>query len=499
MATLDRTTTHDLIERLGGPPPRTSGPAAFLIVDARGDRRRIDAYRALRRRAFVDEQRLFAGDDLDFHDADEHTRVLVAVAAGGEVVGGVRLHPGTDDPDLGWWHGGRLVAEPCPGVPRGRIGAALVGAACASALEVGALRFDAHVQQGQVRYFTRLGWTPIRPIVVAGRPHMLMRWPVDRISSLAGATKAPLGPLLAGLRPGGDGWVGDDGAIVPSAPLLPATLGSLVSGPSPGVPDLIATIDAIIPAMVERDPEWAGWCGMLVAAHDLAAMGAVPTGALDALGAPNPGLAARVIAGLRRGAEAFRMPILGGHTQLGVPAALSVTGLGSASRPVPSGGGRPGDELTLTADLQGGWRPGYRGRQWDSTSWRSAADLESMLTAVGRAQPRAAKDVSMAGIVGTAGMLAEAGGCGAVLEVARIPRPGGVTVGDWLTCFPGFAMLTADVPGAPPLDAGPATGASCGRLEPELGVRLVWPDGDTTTALDRSVTGLGRADRRIDR
>jgi hypothetical protein len=104
----------------------------------------------------------------------------------------------------------------------------------------------------------------------------------------------------------------------------------------------------------------------------------------------------------------------------------------------------------------------------------------------------------MAGIVGTAGMLAEAGGCGAVLEVARIPKPGGVTAGDWLTCFPGFAMVTADVPGARPLDAGPATGAACGRLEPALGVRLVWPDGDTTTALDRSVTGLGRADRRID-
>jgi putative N-acetyltransferase (TIGR04045 family) len=473
--------TLDLIQRLGGPPPRAASPPAFLVVDARGDRRRIDAYRRLRRRAFVEEQRLFAGDDLDAFDFSEHTRILVAIAAGGAVVGGVRLHPATEDPDLGWWRGGRLVAEPCAEVARGRIGAALVGAACATALEVGALRFDAHVQEAQVRFFTRLGWTAIRPLAVAGAPHRLMRWPVDRIEALAGATKGPLGPLLLGLRPGGDGWVGDDGALVPR-------------GLGPG-PQMVATADAITPSMVERDPEWAGWCGMLVAAHDLAAMGAVPSGALDALGAPNAGLAARVISGLRRGAEALRLPILGGHTQLGVPAALSVTGLGFAESPVPAGGGRPGDELTLTADLQGGWRKGYRARQWDSTSWRSADDLAAMLGAVGRARPRAAKDVSMAGVVGTAGMLAEASGCSAELEVARIPRPGGVTAGDWLTCFPGFAMLTADEPGAAPLPAGPAVGSPCGRLGAGRGVRLVWPDGDTTLALGRSVTGLGPAGR----
>ncbi|MGI8801962.1 MAG: MSMEG_0567/sll0787 family protein [Solirubrobacteraceae bacterium] len=473
--------TLDLIQRLGGPPPRADGPPAFLVVDAGGDRRPIDAYRELRRRAFVDEQRLFVGDDLDADDTGEHTRILVALAADGEVVGGVRLHPCTADPGLGWWRGGRLVAESCPGIPRGRIGAALVGAACATALELGALRFDAHVQPVQVRFFTRLGWTPIRPVEVAGAPHMLMRWPVDRIAALSMATKGPLGPLLLGLRPGGEGWLGDDGALVPRAG---------ATGPQ-----MVATTDAIVPAMVERDPEWAGWCGMLVAAHDLSAMGAAPSGVLDALGVPNAAAAARVIAGLRRGAEALRLPILGGHTQLGVPAALSVTGLGFAEHPVPAGGGRAGDELTLTADLHGDWRSGYRGRQWDSTSWRTAADLELMLSAVGRARPRAAKDVSMAGVVGTAGMLAEASGCAAELEVARIPRPPGVNAGDWLTCFPGFAMITADAPGAAPLPAGAAVGAVCGRLRPGRGVRLIWPDGDATVALEGAVTGLGPAGR----
>ena len=42
------------------------------------------------------------------------------------------------------------------------------------------------------------------------------------------------------------------------------------------------------------------------------------------------------------------------------------------------------------------------------------------------------------------GMLAEASGCGAVLDVAASRGPAGASLADWLTCFPGFAMLTAD-------------------------------------------------------
>ena len=113
-----------------------------------------------------------------------------------------------------------------------------------------------------------------------------------------------------------------------------------------------------------------------------------------------------------------------------------------------------------------------------------------MTAAVGRAQPSAAKDVSMAGVVGTLGMLAEASGCAAVLDVAAVPKPQVASMGDWLTCFPGFAMLTT---GARELDAGPATSAICGELTTGQGVVLRWPDGDVTTALTAGVTGMGTA------
>lgn len=463
---------RDLVELLTGPPPVVADPPPYLVVEAAPEDARLRrAHAALRRDAFVHRQGLFDRSDADDHDADPRTRVLVAVARDGAVVGGVRLHPAAPGADIGWWRGSRLVAADCGGSAATSVCAALVRAACAVAEREGVLRFDAHVQPRVARLFTRLGWETVRPMTAAGAPHVLMRFPIDRIAAHAAACKSPLGDLLTGVaRPGA--FLGDDGAPVPGS-------------------DVVACVDAILPAMVERDPEWAGWCGVLVTAHDLSAMGARPAGLMDALAARDRATARRVIDGLRRGSAAFELPILGGHTQLGAAAALSVTGLGRVERPVPAGAARPGDRVLVTADLDGGWRPGYHGRQWDSTSWRRSEDLRAMLRAVPDARPRAAKDVSMAGLVGTAGMMAEAAGAGMELEVAAIPRPASALMGDWLTCFPGFAMIAADPPGAPPLAAGPAVTAVCGRVEGTPGVRLRWPDGDVTTALAGGVTGLG--------
>ncbi|GAA1615728.1 MSMEG_0567/sll0787 family protein [Actinoplanes couchii] len=426
------------------------------------------AYFALRRRVFVQEQGLFAGTDLDDRDDDPRTVVLQARGPHGELLGGVRLGPAGPGADIGWWTGGRLAVDPSVRGARG-IGPALIRAACAYAENAGALRFDATVQSRNERMFRALGWSPVRAVAVAGQPHVLMRWPIGRIARLVAATKQPLGELVAGMAPAG--WVGDDGAPVPDS-------------------DLIAACDAILPSMVERDPDWAGWCAVLVNMNDLAAMGAAPVGLLNAVGARDAAFAARILGGLRRAADAWGVPVLGGHTHLGVPAALSATALGRTATPVPGGGGRAGHPIRLTADLGGGWRPGHHGRQWDSTSHRNPAELRQLHGLVAAARPDAAKDVSMAGIAGTLGMLAEASGCGAILDVARVPRPAAATVGDWLTCFPGFAMLTAGAAGIP---ASPAVTADCGELTTGAGVQLRWPDGELTEAVPAGVTELGTA------
>ena len=442
---------------------------AFTVRDACENPRLLAGYQRLRRRAFVEQQGLFAGHDIDEHDAAPATVVLVAVDPAGQVVGGVRLHARTEHPGLGWWNGSRLVCNAQLGIRRGEVGAALVRSACAVALERGVLRFDARVQARHERFFEKLGWERTGATQIAGQPHVAMRWPIPRFAQLVDRTKQPLGGLLDDLLPR-DRWRGDDGAPVAGT-------------------DVVACTDAILPSMVEHDPEWAGWCAMLVNAHDLAAMGAAPVASLDALGAPDAAHAERVLGGLRRGASVFDLPIVGGHTQLGVAASLSVTALGRTSDPIPAGGGASGMQLTITADVDGTWRPGYEGLQWDSTSWRTRDELRPMFGAVRKARPSAAKDVSMAGIVGTTAMLAEASGCSAELDVASIPKPASAAIGDWLTCFPGFAMVTT----GGPLRAGAAVSTACGRLGEGEGVRLRWPDGAITTALGAGATGLGPA------
>lgn len=460
---------RDLVEQLSGLRVRS---ALGVTVERAANRSDLAAAHRLRQATFVQEQGLFAGTDRDDLDDLDETVVLVARDDDGVVVGSVRLAPAVPGRDLAWWTGSRLVvASDRRGA--GRIGAALVTAACGEAERLGALRFEACVQRDRADFFARLGWDVLGAVEVAGTPHVRVRWPVGRIARLVAATKEPIAAILGGLRPGGDGWVGDDAAPVPGS-------------------DLLAACDAILPAMVERDPWWAGWCSVLVNVNDVAVKGAVPVGLLDAVGARTASQAARVLAGVKAGADAWGVPVLGGHTTLGVPASLAVTILGRAQVPVPGGGGRPGDAVTVVADLAGGWRPGHPG-QWDSTTARSSAELRHLAGTVDRVRPRAAKDVSMAGIVGTIGMLAEAGGCGAVVDVAAVPTPAGAGLGAWLTCFPGFAQVLAGAPLPAGADVGPAVAATCGELVAGGGVALRWPDGEVVDVLGGRVTGLGPA------
>jgi putative N-acetyltransferase (TIGR04045 family) len=454
----------------------SSEPSAPFLIHPAEAAHEFDAYRRLRHRAFVSDQGLFAGTDRDDVDDDSRTVVLVATTPNGQVLGGVRLAPATAV-DLGWWTGSRLVTDPVVRVAG--LGSALVRAACAYVESAGVLRFEATVQQRYAPLFTELGWRTLGERTVARRPHAWVRWPLNPIQRIATATKSFLGPALEPLRamPGGlgpAGFIGDDGTPIPGS-------------------DLIAACDAIVPAMVERDPEWAGWCSVLANVNDLTAMGATPVGLLDAVGAPTRSLLDRVIAGLSAASVAWQVPVLGGHTQLGVPPALAVTALGRAPIAIPAGGATYGDRIRLTVDTCGHWRPGYHGSQWDSTSVRSSSDLVAMTHTVAAMRPSAAKDVSMAGVVGTLGMMAEASQSGAELDMAAVPRPADATMGAWLTCFPGFAMLTAGAAhSAPDLPHG-VVSAECGSLTATPGVRLLWPDGVVTTALDSPVTHLGPA------
>jgi selenophosphate synthetase-related protein len=47
----------------------------------------------------------------------------------------------------------------------------------------------------------------------------------------------------------------------------------------------------------------------------------------------------------------------------------------------------------------------------------------------------------MGGIIGTLLMLLETSGCGAILDLDRVPCPVGLPLERWLLCFPSYGFL----------------------------------------------------------
>jgi putative N-acetyltransferase (TIGR04045 family) len=130
----------------------------------------LEAHFALRRRMFVDEQRLFAGDDRDERDGAEGTLHAIGLVDG-EPCGAVRLYP--LEPTASEWKGDRLAV-----LPERRsyhLGAELVRFAVATAGWLGGRRMIAHVQVANVRFFEHLGWrVEGGPVEFHGAPHRLM-------------------------------------------------------------------------------------------------------------------------------------------------------------------------------------------------------------------------------------------------------------------------------------------------------------------------------------
>ncbi|MEJ2863910.1 MSMEG_0567/Sll0786 family nitrogen starvation N-acetyltransferase [Actinomycetospora flava] len=140
------------------------------------------AHHRVRRAVFVDEQGVFADDDLDSHDARDDVLHVVA-RVGEEVVGTVRLFPLGD----GLWQGDRLAVL---GAARtAGAGAPLVRFAVATAAARGGRRMIAHVQPANQRFFERLGWTAQGAEDYAGRPHVFM---TIRLAQPAGHDQAPV-------------------------------------------------------------------------------------------------------------------------------------------------------------------------------------------------------------------------------------------------------------------------------------------------------------------
>jgi selenophosphate synthetase-related protein len=276
---------------------------------------------------------------------------------------------------------------------------------------------------------------------------------------------------------------GDDGAVV-----------------ADGERSLVVGGEAMLPAFVEADPFGAGVSAVLANVNDLCAMGAWPLAIVDTVVGPEP-VARRVLDGLRHGAELYRVPVVGGHlTVREGPAAVSAFGLGRAGAVLSARAAAAGQVLLVACCLDGSMRP-------DFPFFSSVEERGGLVADDVRLLPRvaesgacvAAKDVSMAGLLGSLAMLLEPTGLGATVDLDTLPRPSGVPLPRWVVAFPAFAFLLCAPPGAVAACRAPFVerGLACEPVavldgSAELGVRL---GGEHALVLDldqEPVTGLAR-------
>jgi len=215
----------------------------------------------------------------------------------------------------------------------------------------------------------------------------------------------------------------------------------------PGAEALLLAADGIWDKLMRVDPEWSGYCAILVNVHDIAAMGGRPLGMVDIFSSSSPEITQKVLRGMKLGIEKFGVPIVGGHIHPDTPyTALDVAILGTVRKDciIYSSTARAGDDVVLGIDLDGRVHPSCD-VNWDTTFLKDAATVRRQVEVMAELGERklltAGKDVSNPGILGTLGMILEVSGAGADVELDAIPRPAAVAPDHWLRMYPGMGFV----------------------------------------------------------
>jgi thiamine-monophosphate kinase len=177
-----------------------------------------------------------------------------------------------------------------------------------------------------------------------------------------------------------------------------------------------------------------GYRATAASLSDLAAMAARPLGILIALTLPegNKQEAREIATGIREGASAVLCPIVGGDLSSGKDLSLTITALGSASRPLARSGASVGQRVYVTGRLGGpaaavrAWRAGKE--PTDSDRARFANPVPRIEPAIGLSDRGATSGIDISdGLIADVGHIAAASGVCIEIDADRIPRVNGVT------------------------------------------------------------------------
>lgn len=264
------------------------------------------------------------------------------------------------------------------------------------------------------------------------------------------AAKAALG-LVTDVLGASDGvsGPGDDTAAVP----LPGA----VDGRGAHV---LAGGEAMWPPFVARDPYGAGVGAVVATVNDVAATGGRCLGVVDTIVGPEA-MARAVLEGLRDGAATYDVPVLGGHLTIDEDhVAVSAFAVGTATRVLSARNAAPGQRLLVASALEGELHrefpffASFRARRD-----RVPGDVEVLPVLAGDGACVAAKDVSMAGLLGSLAMLLEPAAVGVAVDLDALPRPPHVPLLTWLQVFPSYTFLLC----APPDRVADCTAAFAAR------------------------------------
>ncbi len=228
----------------------------------------------------------------------------------------------------------------------------------------------------------------------------------------------------------------------------PAASAVAVGDDCAAIPDgdgyLLFAMEGFVDDFVESMPWFAGYCGVMVNVSDIYAMGGRPLAVVDALWSQGAEGSQDILSGLAEASRRYGVPIVGGHTNhRSTRSQLAVAIIGRAHKLLSSFDAQPGQRLLMAVDLRGAYQEPhpYWNASTEAPAERLRADLELLPALAEDGLCAAAKDISMAGAVGTALMLLECSGVGATLDVQAMPRPEGVPLLRWLQSFPSFGFI----------------------------------------------------------
>lgn len=218
---------------------------------------------------------------------------------------------------------------------------------------------------------------------------------------------------------------------------------------------ILLAVDGILGKLVSANPWWAGYCAVLVNVNDIAAMGGTPLAMVNLTSTQKRDVCRELGRGMEDGVKKFGVPMVGGHLHPDTvydAVEVGIIGLVRMDSVIFSNTAKPGDKVLVAIDLDGRVSPNYS-LAWDTTTKKSPEvikkQLETMVKIGEKKLATAGKDISNPGTVGTLGMLLESSGVGALVDLAKIPRPGqdasdsdfDIPLPQWLKLYPGIGFV----------------------------------------------------------